>query len=97
MDEADPGDKFKKDLMSAFGDIINSDPEIASEVWSAITGVTWYHEEGTSAQLSMEEASEVVHHLLGKSDDEPWWAYGPDGVVSSYVERVMKKEGWVWI
>lgn len=97
MEEVDQeGGRFKRDLKIVFSDIIKSDPEVASELWSAISGIMWCHEDGETAQLNINEASETIQSLLDEEYSEPWWVYGPDGVVSTYIERVMQKEGWTW-
>ncbi|MDP2410328.1 MAG: hypothetical protein Q8M26_08585 [Pseudolabrys sp.] len=86
---------FEDDLRTAMGADIQND-EIATQVWSALANVTWYHPESKQeAGYSFRAAGGLIADLRGNGDYMDWYCSGPYATVSDRIGRAMKKLGWI--
>lgn len=89
--------RFEQALRDGLGDNIKDD-EIATQLWSALANVEWYHpESGESASYSFRAAGGLVADLRDMGENYlDWYCCGPYATVSDYIARVLRKQGWIY-
>ena len=89
-------EQFEKDLIAVLGPRIKDD-EIATQLWSALANVDWYNPRTKEeASYSFRSAGAMIAELRGEGDYMDWYCCGPHGVVSDYIARVLRKNGWIY-
>ena len=88
---------FEKDLVDLFGDKIRNDDEFAKQIWSALTNITWTHENGTEFyNATFRTAGGLIADIRGTGNYMHWYCESPDGIVSNEIETAMKTKDWTW-
>lgn len=93
-----PDDYFEMAVNAALGDAIRESDVQGSEVWAAITGVTWVGPDGVRWQYSYRAAGDIVAACQGDGDYLRWYCSAPvcHASVPAWIATAMLAQGWTW-
>jgi hypothetical protein len=89
---------FENTLTRLFQNKLRTEPEFGTELWSALANVDWYNTKGEVMEAvgySFRAAGAVIAEIIGEGDYLDWYCSGDYAQVSDFIQRSMKKEGWI--
>lgn len=93
--DLEAGDRFEETVLRLFGDRVFTSETHASELWGALSNVTWKHVEGRPILYSFRAAGDLVAILRRDGSDYiDWYCSSIAGVVPQWIAERMAAEGW---
>lgn len=88
---------FESVLEHVFGDRVRADDKFASDLWCALSNVSWYHPPSKQEySCTFRAAGGLVAQIRGSGTYMDWYLSGDDGVVSPEIALVLGEEGWTY-
>ena len=95
--EIDYSDPFEAVVERTMGNTIRDNREVAIDVWSALSNVTWKHQNGDVAAYSFRAAADLVAAIRGDGENYlDFYCLGPSATVSTCIAEALSKEGWTY-
>lgn len=88
--------KFDDDVRAVLGSQIRANDEAATEFWSSLANVGWFHESQPEQEVSysFRAAGGLIAEIRGEGDYIDWYCSGPYAVVASWIAEAMASKGW---
>jgi hypothetical protein len=88
--------KFDDDVRAALGSEIRASDEAASEFWSSLANVGWFHESEPDEEVSysFRAAGGLIAQIRANGSYLDWYCCGPTEMIAPWISQAMATKGW---
>jgi hypothetical protein len=88
--------RFDDDVRAVLGSQIRANDEAATEFWSSLANVGWFHESQPEQEVgySFRAAGGLIAEIRAEGSYIDWYCSGPYAVVASWIADLMATKGW---
>ena len=84
-----------QDVWRVFGERIWDEPELAADLYRALSNNTWAHQDGTRFAASLRATGDIVAGLRMCGEDYlDWYGYGGEGRITPEIGQALAGRGW---